>query len=137
MLKHVLAASATRKSPPARVRSSRGSGEAVNSRGPTSIGARPTTTRATTITPIADDNQAIRLDPKDAVAYNNRGNAYGDKGDYDRAMADYGDAIRLDPKYAYAYNGRGNAYLRKGDYDRAIADYDAAIRPRSQICLRL
>src|SRR6516165_1397499 len=61
-------------------------------------------------------------------AYYNRGLAYQEKGDNDRAIADYDQAIRLDPKYAFAYNGRGNAYKAKGDNDRAIADYDQAIR---------
>ena len=61
-------------------------------------------------------------------AYSNRGLAYYEKGDLDRAIADYSEAIRLDPKYAYAYNNRGNAYYDKGDHDRAIADYSEAIR---------
>jgi tetratricopeptide (TPR) repeat protein len=62
------------------------------------------------------------------VAFNNRGYAYSDKGDNDRAIADYSEAIRLDPKSATAFKNRGIAYLEKGDNDRAIADYSAAIR---------
>jgi lipoprotein NlpI len=61
-------------------------------------------------------------------AFNNRGSAYLDKRDYDRAIADYDQAIRLDPKNANVYTNRGNAYRSKGDYDRAIADQDQAIR---------
>ena len=38
---------------------------------------------------IADFNTAIKLDPKNVQAYDNRGNAYADKGDRDRALADY------------------------------------------------
>jgi tetratricopeptide (TPR) repeat protein len=49
---------------------------------------------------IADYSQAIRLDPKYAVAYINRGISYEAKGDNDRAIADYDQAIRLDPKDA-------------------------------------
>src|SRR5580692_825115 len=75
---------------------------------------------------IADYNQAITLDPKNAEAYYSRGYAYrakGDtgraiayvkrgiadteKGDNDRAIADYNQAIALDPKYSAAYNNRG------------------------------
>ena len=59
---------------------------------------------------MADYTEAIRLDPKLAVAYNSRGNVYYDEGDYDRAIADYNEAIRLDPKYAFAYNSRGDIY---------------------------
>ncbi|MFZ1988909.1 MAG: tetratricopeptide repeat protein, partial [Alphaproteobacteria bacterium] len=72
--------------------------------------------------------QAIRLKPDDAFAFNNRGSAYGAKGDYDRAIADFTQAIRLKPDYAFAFYDRGLAYEHKGDYDRAIADYTEAIR---------
>jgi lipoprotein NlpI len=63
-----------------------------------------------------------------AWAFNNRGLAYQDKHDYDRAIADYDEAIRLDPKYDPAFNNRGAAYLAKGGLDRAIADFNEAIR---------
>ena len=62
---------------------------------------------------------------------------YGDKGDYDRAIADYDEAIRLDPRYAVAYYNRGVAYCDKGDYDRAIADYNEAIRLDPKLCPHL
>jgi tetratricopeptide (TPR) repeat protein len=51
---------------------------------------------------IADLNEAIRLDPKSAVAYNNRGSAYAFQGDIDRAIADFSASIRLEPKVAAA-----------------------------------
>ena len=35
---------------------------------------------------IADFNAALTINPNYAEAYNNRGNAYADKGDYDRAI---------------------------------------------------
>jgi tetratricopeptide (TPR) repeat protein len=63
-----------------------------------------------------------------AIAYNNRGFVWHDKGDLDRAIADYSEAIRLDPKQANAYRNRGNALREKGDLDRAIADLNEAIR---------
>ena len=37
------------------------------------------------------------------IEYNNRGNAYSAKGDYDRGIADYTEAIRLGPKDAVPY----------------------------------
>ena len=62
-----------------------------------------------------------------AAAFNNRGVAYADEGDLNRAITDFNEAIRLDPEDAYAFNNRGNASYKKGEYDRAIADYEAAL----------
>jgi tetratricopeptide (TPR) repeat protein len=78
---------------------------------------------------IASLSEAIRLDPKSAIAIVYRGAAYARKGDNDRALADYTGAIRLDPKNAVvAFLYRGVAYGNKGDNDRALADYNEAIR---------
>ena len=77
---------------------------------------------------IANYDQALQLKPDWAEAYNNRGLAYYNKGDYDDAIADYDQALQLKPDYAVAYNNRGLAYYYKGNYDRAIADYDQAIK---------
>ena len=60
------------------------------------------------------------MQPDNAGAYNNRGNAYDEKGDFDAAIQDYNKAIELQPDYAGAYNNRGNAYDEKGDFDAAI-----------------
>ena len=40
------------------------------------------------------------------IAYNNRGNAYTTKGEYDRAVQDYDQSIKLNPNYARAFNNR-------------------------------
>ena len=79
---------------------------------------------------IADFNKGIELRPNFAGAYNNRGVAYGAKGDFDRATADYNRAIQLRPNFADAYNNRGVAYGAKGDFDRAIADFNKGIELR-------
>jgi tetratricopeptide (TPR) repeat protein len=68
----------------------------------------------------------IQVNPKDAIAYHNRGEAYSLKGDVDRAISDYNKAIELNPNYAPAYNSRGRAYTSKGDYVHAVADVTKA-----------
>ena len=55
---------------------------------------------------IADFPEAVRLDPKHAKAYCNRGGVYYVKGEHDKAIADFTEATRLDPKSAKAYYGR-------------------------------
>ncbi len=71
--------------------------------------------------------KATELDEHFEAAYNNRGNAYNDKGNHDQAINDFDKAIALNPKLAEAYNNRGIAYAKKGDYDQAINDFDKAI----------
>jgi len=70
-----------------------------------------------------------RQNPEElARAFFNRGRAFSDKGQYDRAIADLDQAIRLDPAYPDAFNNRGVAYSGKGQFERAAADFDQAIR---------
>jgi len=80
---------------------------------------------------IAGCTALIKSDDKNsqvlAIAYNNRGNAYTGKGEYDLAIQDYDESIKFNPNFAKPFNNRGVAYRKKGDYDRAIQDFDAAI----------
>ena len=70
-------------------------------------------------------------------AFYNRGLAWRNKGDLDRAVADFDQAIKLDPKYVAALYNRGNVFFVKKDFDRAIADYDLAIKLEPELCGRL
>ena len=49
---------------------------------------------------IADFDEAIRLDPADAMALFGRGFARVGRGDLDGAISDYTAGVRLDPKCA-------------------------------------
>ena len=89
-----------------------------------------------------DEKTAVYLTPEvtggDSVAMVNsraftnycRGVAWGDKLNYDKALADFEEAIRLDPKYEDARVNRRHAWLKKGEWDKIITDCDAAIRER-------
>ena len=70
----------------------------------------------------------LDLNPNHALAYSNRGAAYGTKGETDRAIKDFNEAIKLNPGDAVSYNNRGNAYREKGDVDIAIENHDKAIK---------
>ena len=78
--------------------------------------------------------EAVQIDPKSALAFIARGDAYTNKADNDRAIADYNEAIQLDPKNALALSDRGVAYANKGDNDRAMADFNEAIRLDPKRC---
>jgi tetratricopeptide (TPR) repeat protein len=73
-------------------------------------------------------DNALRLDPQNAVAHAGRGRAYLRKGDNKQAIADFSEALRLNPKDPVSISNRGRAYARTGDYDRAIADFEAAAK---------
>jgi tetratricopeptide (TPR) repeat protein len=72
-------------------------------------------------------SSTIRSDATNVDALIQRGNAYGDNGQYDLALKDYEEALRLDPKSSWALNARGTTYLRMGKLDLAIADYSRAL----------
>jgi tetratricopeptide (TPR) repeat protein len=77
---------------------------------------------------LAEHTEAIRVTPRNARAFLERGDLFYDKGDFDRAAADYTEALRLGLREADVYRGRGMAHASKGDFDRAVADYDEALR---------
>jgi lipoprotein NlpI len=58
-----------------------------------------------------------------ALAFHNRGFAYGLKDNYDRAIADLSEAIAIDPKFVDAYANRGLKYIQKREYDLALEDF--------------
>ena len=77
---------------------------------------------------ISDFSEVIRLNPKEAWAYYQRGRAYLGKDD-NKAISDFTQTIRLNPNFVEAYTLRGNAYsFGKKDYKKAIADYESALR---------
>jgi tetratricopeptide (TPR) repeat protein len=51
---------------------------------------------------IADYDTALRLDPTQADAFNDRGEVWRKRGDRPHALADFGAAIRLDPEHSAA-----------------------------------
>ena len=62
------------------------------------------------------------------LSYNNRGLAFENTGQPERALDDYEKAIAIDPSFDKAYTNRGHVLFKiKGQYDRAIADFDMAI----------
>ena len=113
-----------------------------------------TSRQANILQKVEDYNEAMRLKPDDAYAYCNRGSAYANLNQYQRAIEDYNEVIRLKPDYADAYflRGKANANLgqynaneeairikpdyaksyrnRVNQYQRAIEDYNEAIRLR-------
>ena len=93
---------------------------------------------------IRDYDEAIRLNPKNAVAFNNRGVTFELLRQYERAIEDYEEAIRLDPNSGLYLANRGDAFRITGKYAQAIADYrkgltmqiDGALKKRIETALK-
>ncbi len=77
---------------------------------------------------IDEYDESIRLEPYNAIVYNNRGTSYARLGQHQIAIKDFDEAIRLDPQYVLAYNNRGIAYATLGEFERSIQDFDETIR---------
>jgi tetratricopeptide (TPR) repeat protein len=75
---------------------------------------------------IADYSQAIALNPKNSLYYDNRARAYNHQGRYKEAIADYSQAIKLRPKDADLYLRRAYTYANMGDKNRSIIDFQNA-----------
>lgn len=65
--------------------------------------------------------------PRSDHAYVSRGNALGERGRIDNAMADFRAAVALGSQRGDLYDGLGNAYGSLGKPDSAILMYDRAL----------
>jgi tetratricopeptide (TPR) repeat protein len=71
---------------------------------------------------LADWEEALQLDPNDAVVFKNRAEMYMDDGRPDMALADYNRYLQIRPDDAYTYLVRAGLYERLGDSIRAQLD---------------
>jgi tetratricopeptide (TPR) repeat protein len=62
------------------------------------------------------------------LSYNNRGLAYYDLKQYQKAIEDYDQAINQDPDYVAAFNNRGNSYYELAEYQRALSDFNQSLQ---------
>jgi tetratricopeptide (TPR) repeat protein len=81
--------------------------------------------------PAVDDyNRAAELDPNNPYIYANRGQAYLEKGEVDKAVLDFTKALNLGgitaEDHVY-FNDRARAYFKKGALELALADVNQAI----------
>lgn len=67
-------------------------------------------------------------DPEMVQHLLNRGVAFKQQGNTDRALAAFTKALELDPQQIAGYFKRGNTYLDRGELEAAVADYTMAIR---------
>jgi tetratricopeptide (TPR) repeat protein len=80
---------------------------------------------------IKDFSDAIVLNPKHEnikYVYTNRGWAWQNKTDYQKASKDFYAALAIDPAFAPAYYGRAHSWNQLGNLERALEDAKEALR---------
>lgn len=76
---------------------------------------------------LADFNEALERDARNARAYANRGVAFAKLGARGEAMRDFAQALAIDADLRQAYESRGLLELLDGDVTQAIDDFSRAI----------
>ena len=76
---------------------------------------------------IAECTHCIECNSQDHVAFNNRGVAYLELGQYDSALQDFEKAVQLAPKERCPIKGIGATRSALGDLKGALAAYTALI----------
>lgn len=83
---------------------------------------------------IAEYKKAIAINPNYAMANNNLGVAYYNKGMLDEAITEYKKAITINPNHAKAHANLGLAYVKgKRMFDEAISECKKAIAINSNL----
>jgi tetratricopeptide (TPR) repeat protein len=77
---------------------------------------------------IQELNRAAELNPRYALTYSHRGDAYADQGQLDQALADYHRALEINPRFAMAFLNRGILYAKQSRLDQAMADFNRALK---------
>lgn len=73
-------------------------------------------------------SRAIRQDPLDSLAYNERAVALSFLNRDAEAVQDFTAALAINDRAPITYRGRGSAYLRQQKYNEALADFNRAIQ---------
>ncbi len=76
---------------------------------------------------IANYQQALKIEPNNALAYNQMGEIYVQQGKLDAAIAACQNAIKIKPNLAAAYKNLGNALQAGGKIEEAIRAYSKAV----------
>lgn len=71
---------------------------------------------------LEDCQSALRIDPKNAPALNNRGAVYSMLGKHKEAIEDYTKLLKLNPAFKTAYFNRGKSHFLLGQYAWALED---------------
>jgi tetratricopeptide (TPR) repeat protein len=75
---------------------------------------------------FADWDAALKLDPNEAIVFKDRGGAFLDSGNLERALLDFNRYIELRPNDPYGWTTRSELYIKMTDPIRAASDLQHA-----------
>lgn len=78
-------------------------------------------------------NEMLLINPRDKIAYCNRGISKDELGKHHEAIIDFNKAIQLDSKFAFAYFNRGFSKNALEDYDGSCEDWEKALELGSEV----
>jgi len=72
----------------------------------------------------------IEIDPNNALAHNNLGLVYKEKGLYYTAMEEFEKSVELMPNYYKAMNNIGSVLYLQGNYEEAVEEFKKALNSK-------
>jgi protein O-mannosyl-transferase len=75
-------------------------------------------------------SDAKKKSPNLVRPYNNLGEAYDKRGEYDKAIVEFEAALQLNPKYFFALSNLGNVYGKQKNYPQAIVYFEKALKQK-------
>ncbi len=81
--------------------------------------------------------QAVRIEPKFAEAWNNMGYCYRKVKQFDKALDAYTQAINLKPDFAYPHEYMARTYLAMGNKNSAMREYEILKRLDAKMAAEL
>ena len=72
-------------------------------------------------------DKAIRIEPTNRLALNNRANIFFDRGEFQKAISDYNVCLDLDSMQLEATANRGIAFSRTGNWNSALSDLNKVL----------
>jgi len=86
---------------------------------------------------LANQDQALKLQPEDPLLWTNRGIVLARSGRYEEALASCDKALELQPNDESGYYSKACCYALQGDVDLAIENLQQAINLNPPRCRRV